>query len=135
MLFPVRTIPPILLRKMAKVIPKGPNGWLPCLHSFKTFWPIKPSYTSNQIWSFAAHYNVLKLYMYRKVMSSRLSRLVAHSRIFRLFMTEKFDAYVLWPLSERVQNWIVDQSTAARNFTVYFEKEFLGKPDWSFTKK
>ena len=32
---------------------------------------------------------------YRKVASSRLSRLVAHFWIFRLLMKEKFDAYVL----------------------------------------
>ena len=32
-------------------------------------------------------------------------------------MKEKFDAYVLWPLAQRVQNWIVDWSTA-RDFTV-----------------
>ena len=32
-------------------------------------------------------------------------------------MKGKFDAYVLWPLAQRVQNWIVDQSTA-RDFTV-----------------
>ena len=32
---------------------------------------------------------------YRKVASSRLSWLVAHSRIFRLFIKGKFDAYVL----------------------------------------
>ena len=32
-------------------------------------------------------------------------------------MKEKFDAYVLWPLSKRVQNWIVDRSTAP-NFMV-----------------
>ena len=25
----------------------GLNGWLSCLHSFKIFWPMKPSYTSN----------------------------------------------------------------------------------------
>ena len=43
---------------------------------------------------------------YRKVASSRLSQLVAHSRIFRLFMKWKFDADVLWPLAKRVQNWI-----------------------------
>ena len=52
--------------------------------------------------------------MYRKVTSSRLSQLVAHSRIFKL---GKFDAYVLWPLAKRVQNWIVDWFTA-RDFTV-----------------
>ena len=32
---------------------------------------------------------------YRKVASSRLSQLVAHPRIFRLFMKGNFDAYVL----------------------------------------
>ena len=45
---------------------------------------------------------------YRKVASSSLSWLVAHSRIFRLFLKEKIDAYVLWPFAERVQNWIVN---------------------------
>ena len=34
------------------------------------------------------------LYIYRKVASSRLSRLVARSVIFRLFMKGNFDAYV-----------------------------------------
>ena len=34
-------------------------------------------------------------YTYRKVTSSKLSRLVAHSRIFRLCMKGKFDAYVV----------------------------------------
>ena len=34
---------------------------------------------------------------YRKVTSPRLSWLVEHSRIFRLFMKGKFDAYDLWP--------------------------------------
>ena len=55
---------------------------------------------------------------YRKVASSRLSWLVAHPCIFRLFLKVKFDAYVLWPLAQRVQNWIVDWSTA-RYFTVH----------------
>ena len=32
-------------------------------------------------------------------------------------MKEIFDAYVLWPLAQRVQNWIVDQATA-HDFTV-----------------
>ena len=54
---------------------------------------------------------------YRKVTNSRLSRLVAHFWIFRLFMKGKFDAYVLWSLAKGVQNWIVDRSTA-RDFTV-----------------
>jgi hypothetical protein len=37
----------------------------------------------------------LSLFTYRKVASSRLSWLVAHLRIFRLFMKGKFDGYVL----------------------------------------
>ena len=55
---------------------------------------------------------------YCKVASSRLSQLVAHPIIFRMFMKEKFDAYVLWALAQRVQNLIVDRSTA-RNFMVF----------------
>ena len=35
------------------------------------------------------------LTIYRKVASSRLSRLIAHFWIFRLLMKGKFDAYVL----------------------------------------
>ena len=41
---------------------------------------------------------------YHKVTSSRLSRLVAHLWIFRLFMKGKFDAYVLRPLAKIIQN-------------------------------
>ena len=33
-------------------------------------------------------------------------------------MKVKFDAYVLWPLAKKFQNWIVDRSTA-RDFTVF----------------
>ena len=33
-------------------------------------------------------------------------------------MKGKLDPYVLWPLAKKLQNWIVEQSTA-RNFTVY----------------
>ena len=33
-------------------------------------------------------------------------------------MKGKFDAYALWPLAKKFQNWIVDRSTA-RNFTVF----------------
>ena len=39
-------------------------------------------------------------------------------------MKEKFDAYVLWPLAKKFQNWIVDQSTA-RDLTVHTKLEFL----------
>ena len=35
-------------------------------------------------------------------------------------MKGKFDAYVLWPLDQKVQNWIVDRSTAW-DFTVLDE--------------
>ena len=54
---------------------------------------------------------------YLKVASSRLSWLVAHLRIFRMFMKEKSCVYVLWPLAKIFQYWIVNWSTA-RNFTV-----------------
>ena len=67
---------------------------------------------------------------YRKVSSSRLSWLVAHLRIFRLFMKGKFDVYVLWPLAKRVQNWIVDRFTA-RDFTLlmihFFYVKFMNQ--------
>jgi hypothetical protein len=52
-------------------------------------------------------------FTYRKVARSRLSWLVAHSSIFRLFMKGKIGAYELWP-----QNWIVDRSTDG-NLTVH----------------
>ena len=55
---------------------------------------------------------------YRKVVSSRLSQLVAQSRIFWHIMKGNFDVHLLRPLAKRVQNWIVDRSTA-RNFTVH----------------
>ena len=42
--------------------------------------------------------------MYRKVASSRLSWLVAHLMILRLFMKGKFDAYLLGTLVQCVQN-------------------------------
>ena len=61
--------------------------------------------------------------VYRKVANNKLSRLVAHLRIFRLFIKEKFDAYVLWPLAKKIQNWIVDRSTA-RDFTVFLLLNF-----------
>ena len=60
------------------------------------------------------------LYIHRKVASRSLFRLVAHFQILRRLMKEKFDAYVLWPLAKKFQNWIVDWSTA-RNFMVYSE--------------
>ena len=65
-----------------------------------------------KLFLFISHY-----FIYSKVANSRLSLLVPHLRIFRLFMKGKFDAYVQWPVAKRVQNWIVDRSTA-RVFTV-----------------
>ena len=50
-----------------------------------------------------------KISNYRKVASSRLLRLAAHFQIFRRLMKGKFDAYVLWPLVKKFQNWIVDR--------------------------
>ena len=40
-------------------------------------------------------YTYLFCSTYRKVVSSRLSQLVAHPRIIRLFMKENFNAYEL----------------------------------------
>ena len=37
-------------------------------------------------------------------------------------MKGKFDAYVLWPLVKKFQNWIVDLSTA-RDFTVCMDMD------------
>ena len=61
--------------------------------------------------------SLIYFFNYRKVASSSLSRLVAHFQISRRLMKGKFDAYVLWPLAKKFQNWIVDRSTA-RDFTV-----------------
>ena len=46
-------------------------------------------------------------FIYRKVPSSSMSRLVVHFQIFRRLMKGKFDAYVLWPLAKKLQNWTV----------------------------
>ena len=82
--------------------------------------------------------------MYRKVASSSLAWLVAPFQVFRRLMKEKFDAYVLWPSTKRVQNWIVDSFTAL-NFTVtkkdfrvniilltfrYLAVRDIGAPSW-----
>ena len=56
-------------------------------------------------------------FTYRKVPSSSLSCLVAQFQVFRRLMKGKFDAYVLWPLGKKFQNWKVDRSTAP-DFTV-----------------
>ena len=39
-----------------------PNSRLSCLHSFKIFWPMKPSYTLNEMTQFVTHFDVLKRY-------------------------------------------------------------------------
>ena len=41
-----------------------------------------------------------------------MSCLIVHPRIFKMFMKGKFDAYVLWHLARKFQNWIVVWSTA-----------------------
>ena len=69
-----------------------------------------------------------------KVANSSLSRLVASFQVFRRLMKGKFDAYVLWLLTKKFQNWIVDRSTA-RDFTVwhcFFHKKRAPecKPEW-----
>ena len=58
--------------------------------------------------------------MYCKVASNRLSWLVAHLSIFRLFMKGKFDAYVpcyLWPKEFKIEYLV--------GFTVYGMKMFV----------
>jgi hypothetical protein len=73
----------------------------------------------SSFWGYFVHVRQVRIdnLEYLKVATSILSRLLAHTSIFRLFMKGKFDAYVLWPSDKRVQNWIVDWSTA-RNFMV-----------------
>ena len=61
---------------------------------------------------------------------SRLSRLVAHFHISRLFMKGNFDAYVLWPLDKMVQNLIVDQSTACDVTLFVFLPKQNPSTDW-----
>ena len=72
---------------------------------FVSFWYsfALPQASLIEIWSYK---------IYRKVASSSMSWLVAHLMIFRNLMKGKFDAYVVWPLAKKIQNWIVDRSTA-----------------------
>ena len=58
-----------------------------------------------------------KWHTYRKIASRSMSQLVRHQRIFRMCIKGKFDTYVLCPLAEMLQNWIVARSTAC-NYTV-----------------
>jgi len=69
------------------------------------------------------------IWIYRKVANSSLSQLVARFQIFRRLMKGKFDAYVLWPLFKKFQNWIVDRSTA-RDVTVNDLKWLLNDFNW-----
>ena len=66
------------------------------------------------------------------------SQLVAHPRIFRLFIKVKFDSYVLWTLGQRVQNWIVKTNSPKWVVTmVYFTTisgHFLASPFSIFHK-
>ena len=75
---------------ITEIIPD--HDWGPWLFwSPRNLVPMK--FGPREIW--ALHEN-----QYSKVASSRLSQLVAHSRIFRLFMKGKIDACVLWPLAK-----------------------------------
>ena len=58
---------------------------------------------NNKKGNYGFNYNYIKLYKVTR--SSRLSWLVAHPTIFRLFMKGKFDAHVLWLLAQRICNW------------------------------
>ena len=59
-------------------------------------------------------------------------RLVVYFQIFRRLMKGKFDAYALWPLAKKFQNWIVDRSTA-RDFTVsQLQAEMLKCSFWNY---
>ena len=76
--------------------------------------PIKPKnndwlfYGCQQCLARQTHQNHLTVAngKYRKVASSNLSWLVAHFQIFRRLIKGKFDAYALWPLTKKFQNWI-----------------------------
>ena len=50
-------------------------------------------------------------------MPTYMTTTVAHFQTFRKLM-KGFNAYVLWPLAKKFQNWIVDRSTAL-DFTVF----------------
>ena len=93
-------------------------------YSLKSIWVMR---LSKMIPSWENHFGKIPTWSliyflnYRKVVSSRLSRLVAHTRIFRRLMKGKFYPYVMWPLAPKFQNWIVDWSNA-RNFVVVGNK-------------
>ena len=65
--------------------------------------------TTADLYNFLPNTVQVSTIIYRKDTTNRLSRLVAHLRIFRLFMKGICDANLLWPLTKTVQNWIVDQ--------------------------
>ena len=55
--------------------------------------------------------------VYHKVASSRLSRLVAHPRIFRMLKVKFVPNMYCGPLAQKFQNWMINHSTA-RDFMV-----------------
>ena len=65
---------------------------------------------------------------YRKVASNWLSRFVAHPRIFRLFMKRNFDAYILWPLDKKAQNWISSRPVYFSRLYSIFQTSVRGLP-------
>ena len=92
------------------------------------FWYKKPSILTLPIWSTLHHklsdccivYTALLFTMLEccKIASSILSWIIAHLRIFRLFMNRKFDPYVMRPLDRKVQNWI--KTGDLKNWQTYF---------------
>ena len=98
------------------------RSWILAIHKVRIF--LKVSKQRNGLQKWGKKYTSRGLWWrangnYCKVLSSRLSRLVALPRIFRRLMKGKFDAYELWPLATKFQNWIVDRSTA-RDLTVIY---------------
>ena len=63
-------------------------------------------------------------FQYSKVANSSMSWLVAHFQIFRMLMKRKLNAYVLWPLTKKFQNWIVNRLLLA---TLRYMKHFISK--------
>ena len=104
-------------------------SWLMILRSERNLEKSPFNYSFNQVYlkkvTFLTYYTILSLHfqqpghkylnlwsvfilnnkIYRKVVSSRLSRLVAHFQIFRLFMKGKFEAYYcdLWAKGFKIE--------------------------------
>ena len=66
-------------------------------------------------------FKILTELEYRKVMNSSMSSLVAPPKIYRLFMSGKFNADLLWPLWEKLIFATVAQSTFRDSAVVILE--------------